>query len=401
VSVRAEENGFAVLVSIMVVGIMLSLGLAAYAYVGSQTSQSGQERVRESSFNLTEDALDATTTFLSTKWPSAASPYPSSCTQASTSTTCPDPAGVTAGFTGSSAPSDFSGMAWSWTTEVHDNNVPTTTYYNDSATSTRGQPGYDANGDGALWIRSQGIVRGRKRTIVSLVKAQQIKSIFPKNVITSGYFSTGNNGKKVIVNTAGNPAGTPGTLAVRCTIPSNKNYPNPCLDYTPSKGQVVPDTKQDGYTGGSALSSADLDLMRLRAQALGSYYTSCPSSLAGAIIFIEGPANCTYNGPATYNSASGTSPGPGFVIIANGTLTLSVTYYGLIYAPNLQSSTGFVVTVTGNGKVIGGVAVDGAGGVSVGNSGGNLTYDRNVFTHITANGLVTHVQNGRREIASP
>jgi hypothetical protein len=404
VRVRAEESGFAVLVSIMVVGIMLSLGLAAYAYVGSQTSQSGQERVRESSFNLSEDALDATTTYLSAKWPTAASPYPSSCTQASSTSTCPDPAGVTAGFTGSSAPSDFSGTAWSWTTEVHDNNVPTTTYYNDSATSTRGQPGYDANGDGALWIRSQGIVRGRKRTIVSLVKAQQIKSIFPKNVITAGYFSTGNNGKKVFVNTAGNPAGTPGTLAVRCTIPSNKNYPNTCLDYTPSKGQVFPDTKQDGYTGGNALSSSDLDLMRLRAQALGSYYTtSCPSSLTGALVFIEGPANCTYSGPATYNSASGTSPGPGFVIIANGTLTLngSVIYYGLIYAPNLQSSTGFVVTIGGQAKVVGGVAVDGAGGVSVGNSGNNLVYDRNVFNNITANGLVTQVQNGWREIASP
>jgi Tfp pilus assembly protein PilX len=403
VRVRAEESGFAVLVSIFVVGIMLSLGLAAFAYVGSQTSQSGQERVRESSFNLAEDALDSTVNFLSVKWPSASSPYPSSCTSTSSSSSCPSPAGVTAGFTGSGAPVDFSGTTWSWTTEVHDNNAPSTTYYDDSTSSTRGQPGYDANGDAAVWIRSQGIVRGRKRTIVSLVKIQQIKSVFPKNVITAGYFQTVSNGKRVYVNTAGNPPGTPGTLAVRCTVPANNNYPNSCLSYTPSKGQVFPDTKQPGYTGGNAMSSSDLDLMRQRAQASGSYYTTCPASLTGNIIFIEGPANCIYQSTATYNSASGTSPGPGFVIIANGTLTLSgtVTYYGLLYAANLQNSTGLVISVGGQAQVIGGIAVDGAGGVQVGGSGNNLIYDRNVFSNITANGLVGQVQNGFREIASP
>jgi Tfp pilus assembly protein PilX len=398
-----EESGFAVLVSIFVVGIMLSLGLAAYAYVGSQTSQSGQERVRESSFNLTEAASEEAINFLTVKWPSAASPYPSSCSSTSSSTSCPDPAGVTGGLSGSSAPADFSGTAWSWTTEVHDNNAPTATYYNDSSTSTRGQPGYDANGDGALWVRSQAIVRGRQRTIVTLVKVQQIKSVFPKNVITAGYFQTVSAGKKVYVNTAGNPPGTPATLAVRCTVPANKQYPNSCLSYHPSKGQVFPDTKQDRYSGGNAMSSSDLELMRQRAQASGSYYTSCPSSLTGNIIFIEGPANCSYAGPATYNSASGTSPGPGFVIIANGTMSITgtVVYYGLIYAANLQNSTGLVVSIGGSAKVIGGVAVDGGGGVQVGGSGNNLIYDRNVFSNITANGLVGQVQNGFREIASP
>jgi hypothetical protein len=47
------------------------------------------------------------------------------------------------------------------------------------------------------------------------------------------------------------------------------------------------------------------------------------------------------------------------------------------------------------------VAVDGAGGVSVGTSGNNLVYNRNVFNNVIANGFVTQVQNGWREIASP
>jgi len=211
-------------------------------------------------------------------------------------------------------------------------------------------------------------------------------------VITAGYFATGNNGKKVIVDTKGSGS-TPGTLAVRCQIPTSKTFPNSCLNYNPSKGQVFPDTRQDSYSGGNALSSSDLNLMRQRAQSLGSYYTGCPTSLTGAIVFIEGPANCSYSANVTYNSATGTSPGPGFVILVNGTLALGggVTYYGLIYAPNQQNSNGLVVTISGSAKVVGAIAVDG--------NGNNLVYDRNVFNNITANGLVTIVQNGWREIA--
>jgi hypothetical protein len=75
-------------------------------------------------------------------------------------------------------------------------------------------------------------------------------------------------------------------------------------------------------------------------------------------------------------------------------------YYGLIYAANLQNSTGLVVSIGGSAKVIGGVAVDGGGGVQVGGSGNNLIFDRNVFNNISANGLVSQVQNGFREIAA-
>ena len=395
--VRAEENGFAVVVTLMVVGIMMSLGLASYAAVRAQTNQSGQERVRESSFNLAEDVLDATVTHLETHWPTSGSPYPSTCTEASSSSSCPSPTGVTESLTGASAPTDFSGTTWSWTTEVHDNGTPSTNFYSDATGSTRSQPGYDANGDATLWVRSQGVVRGLKRTLVALVTIQQIKTSFPQNVITAGYFQTTNNGKKVIVNTAGNPAGAPATLAVRCTVPG-QTYPNTCLDYSPTKGQVTPDTKQDGYAGGNALSASDLGLMKARAQALGTYYSGCPSNLTGAMVYIEGPATCSYNS-GTYNS----SGSPGVVMIANGTLALggNTTYYGLVYLANLQNSTGFVLTTTGNAQIIGGVAVDGAGGVSAGSAGPSIIYSRNVFNNVIANGFVSQVQNGWREIASP
>ena len=115
-------------------------------------------------------------------------------------------------------------------------------------------------------------------------------------------------------------------------------------------------------------------------------------------MFIEGPTNCSI-GTGTYNSAAA----PGFIIIANGTLSFgaNATYYGLVYAANLQNSTGLVVTIGGSAQVVGGVAVDGGGGVSIGSSGNNLVFNSNVFNNVIANGYVTQIQNGWREIASP
>ena len=383
-----EERGFAAVTAIMVVGIMLALGLSAYAYVGSQTSQSADERVRENAFNLSESALNSAANFLSTNWPTPANPYPSSCTQASTTASCPSPTGVTGGQTGTN---------WSWTTEVHDNGTPSASYYND--TSTRTQPSYDANGDGNLWIRASAVKRGRIRTIVGLVNSRPVLTAFPQNVITAGYFGTSNNGNKVIVDTQGS-ASQPSTLAVRCN--QSGNPPNSCLNYNPAKGQVSPDTVQDDYQGGDALSTSDIDALRKRAQSLNSYYASCPSSLTGAVIFIEGPATCSYTGSTDYNSASGTTPGPGMVVIVTGTLSLGgdADYYGLVYAANAQDSTGTVVEVQGNASIIGAVAVDRGGGVLAGSSKTNIVYDNTVFNNVTVQGAVTLIQNGWREIAS-
>jgi Tfp pilus assembly protein PilX len=380
----SEERGFAVVTAIMVVGIMLALGLSAYAYVGSQTSQSRDERVRETAFNLSESALNSTANFLSTKWPTPANPYPSSCNQASTSASCPSPTGVTGGQTGSQ---------WSWTTEVHDNGAPSASYYSD--TTTRTQPRYDANGDGNLWIRASGVRQGRIRTIVGLVNSRPVLTAFPQNVVTAGYFGTTNTGNKVIVDTQGSGS-QPSTLAVRCSDSGDR--PNSCLNYSPSKGQVSPDTTQVDYQGGDALSSADIDALRKRAQSLGSYYASCPSSLTGTLVFVEGPADCSYSGTSNYNSPSGT----GMLVIVNGTLSLGGTgdYYGLVYAANAQNSTGTVVHITGDASIIGAVAVDRGGGVLAGSSKTNLIYDRTVFNNVTVQGAVTLIQNGWREIAS-
>jgi Tfp pilus assembly protein PilX len=398
VSRLREERGVALVSALLVTMIMLALGLGLDQYVRAQTSASGDERARESSFNLSDAVLDSTSNFLSIKWPSQSSAYPSSCTQASTGSSCPDANSVINGFTAAG----YTAGTWSWSTEVHDNGAPNTSYYSDQSTSTRGQVGYDANGDGVVWIRAQAVVRGRKETVVAQAKIQQVRNTFPKNAVTAQYFGTGNNGKKVLVDTVGDPPGVAGAIAVRCT--NNQALPNSCLNYSPSKGQVFPDTRQMGVTGTDpAMSVSDLALTKQRAQSLGTYYTSCPSSMTGPLVYVElatAGGTCTYNASVTYNSDSGTSPGPGFFILANGNLVLGgrVTYYGLIYLPNLQNSTGNVFSSNGNALVVGGIAVDKGGGVLLGNAGMGLQYDSNVFNLVTANGSVTVVQNTWRQI---
>ena len=86
-------------------------------------------------------------------------------------------------------------------------------------------------------------------------------------------------------------------------------------------------------------------------------------------------ANCSYTGNDDYNTAAF----PGVLVFARGTLSIAgnVEYQGLIYMANLQNSTGLVLTLGGNSLVSGSVAVDGNGGVAVGESKENLSYDPN------------------------
>ena len=143
-------------------------------------------------------------------------------------------------------------------------------------------------------------------------------------------------------------------------------------------GQVVPDTFYSGYTGGNAMSGSDVSSLKSRAVAKGTYYASCPANLTGEIVFIES-GNCSYSG------GTGNSDGsPGMVVINSGTLALggNYAYYGLVYARNLQGSSGCaspVVSLSGTSLITGAVAVDGLGCVSSGSSKLNLVYDSNVF----------------------
>jgi hypothetical protein len=136
---------------------------------------------------------------------------------------------------------------------------------------------------------------------------------------------------------------------------------------------------------------------------------TCPSSWSGHVVIMQAPAaGCTM--PAGfYNSATK----PGFVVVKDpGTASPALTitggngnqlYYGVIYVANPNNSTALLLAFTGNATVQGGVAVDGAGGVSIGQASGNspaIKYDPNAFLSFTGAGASGLVQNTWRELTS-
>ena len=305
--------------------------------------------------------------------------YPSECTTATTGFYCPTPALLSGTYTGG----DYSNAGW--TVQIRDDSSGE--YYNPATVPS--MPRWDANRNAKLWVRADAHAADGDRTVVALVRLIAHTESFPRNAITAGWFTTSNNGNKVIVDTKGNAAQA-APVAVRCHDPA----PSACLDYR--RDQVSPDTSVPGYASETAMSADAIQRLREKAQSLGSYYSSgCPSSPAGDLVFVEN-ADCRYTGGGSANTADR----PGMFVVANGTLAFggSFTYHGLVYALNLQQSTDIVVRLFGAATVMGSLAVDGGGGVQVGSSGDNVVFADGIFPLITSFGGAAPVQGSWREL---
>jgi Tfp pilus assembly protein PilX len=397
-----EEGGWALVTAIVVMAAMLSLGLGAMVFIDGQTQQTGSERVGESSFNLAEGALKSQIFLLSRDWPGSPTSAYSPCTQASTSSECPSPATLAAEFSGA----DYEDVTWS--TAVQDNGGSVASYY--STSGAAGQPGYDANGDGKVWVHAEANLRspqaatwGKPRAVAALIKADLVPLPFPRNTVTAGFFGTTNAGSKTIADTSGSSVlaspTQPAPIAVRCSTPPQ----SACLNFDPTKGQVSPPAYDPAYPGTSALTTEEVETLRGLAKAAHTYYeTGCPADPSGALVFVES-GNCSYNGGNANSQAS-----PGMLVIANGTLTLggNFTFYGLVYALNQQEPlnqqgpSGNVVTLGGTSSVVGAVAVDGWGGVLAGSSGLNVAFDPNVFNLVKGYGNAAWVKGTWRELVN-
>jgi hypothetical protein len=386
----ADETGVALVVAIFVSILMLSLSLALLAFTDQQTRVTGDERLQESSINLAEGALNAQANLLQAAWPESAEKAFVPCTQGSSSVKCPDPGNLLRGFTNK----DFSNGTVSWNVSMRDNGLGP--FYDDAATAS--QPAYDAAGpngsppDGVMWLRAQANVKGKMRTLVTLIRATPISRAFPRGIVTAGHFHTGNNGNKQMVD-AGNGPG----LMARCTVGAGgPARGNACLDYRPERGQVYPNSYVSDPAIPDAMSQADIDSLRNRAKAAGRWYANCPGTIPSApLVFIEN-GGCTISSSTPVNSPAN----PGLLVINQGTLTLSgsTKFYGLIYAVNADDSTGNIVTVTGSATVAGAVVVDGPGGVFIQGTGMVLAYDSNVFNLVTTTQAINVIANSWREL---
>jgi hypothetical protein len=392
-----DERGSAVATAVILIAVMMGLGLATASIVDTQTGQSRVQRTRESTFNLAEGALNAQTFVLGRNGTgTAANPFPDVCDSSSTSSLCPTAESLTRAFD-QATQKDFDPAQTAWTTQVRDN--PAGLFY-DSSVETAAR--YDANNDKQLWVRATAQVRGRDRRLVALIRVEERHIEFPRYAIAGGWFETSNNGRKVIVNSTGSRG-----VGVRCNQPPPSNN---CLEYDPNKGQLAPPGNYElNYANVAAVTADDLQALEDFAKSKGTYFTGCPSDPNGQVVVVE-------SGACSYNNSTPAAPGaskccnkvsaPGLLVIKSGTLSLSgnIEFYGLIYMVNQQNSSGVVFTTQGNSGVIGGVIIDGPGGISAGSNGAsgannaNILFDSRIFDSISAAGTAGVVQNTWREL---
>ncbi len=404
-----REEGWAVVTAVMVLMMMMSFGLAAYSVVDTQTAQSKQERNRESSFNLTEGALQQQGYVLGFNWPATAPGYLDCSFGSGADVTppgqCPQPSNLVGG---NFSQVDFAERV-SWTTVVRDNRIggatPQTSDFYDSTVNTTSCMGtttvpcrWDANGDGKLWVRASATVRGKTRRLVALLKRERQSEAFPRVTVKADRFSISNSGNKLIIDSTG------GQIVTRCqNVPSGQL----CEDYNADKGQVAPAGSIVREPPQTQPTMDDAQLARFQAAAQSSnppaYYTSCPTSLAGPVVYIDVPAGtqCSFSSSPTWNSAVA----PGLVIMPRGRMrfTGGPTFYGVLYFANKDNYTGDVLDIGGNAEVIGGVIIDNGGGLNVGSSGGangpNLKFSANAFNALATFGTAGLIQNTWRELS--
>jgi type II secretory pathway pseudopilin PulG len=381
----SDERGWGLVSSVLVVGILISLSLPLLSLVDTQQNQSANERKSESSFNLAEAALDASMFVLGKDWPALASgAYPGTCSATSTELNCPSPDLLTRTYTGG----DYKNAVW--TVQVRDDaGTPPVEYYDPVVVP--GRPSWDSNHNQKVWVRADAHSDTGTRTVVALVKRIDRVIPFPRNAVTAGYFSVATGGNKVVVDTKGDTAQA-APVAVRCLVPA----PSSCLDYRPDRDQVSPDTTTTGYGGTTAIAPEILESMRAKAKALDTYFTSCPASPAGEMVFVE-TGNCRYTGGGSVNAPPAA---PGIFIVGNGTIEFGggMTFYGLAYAANLQHSTGTIVRVFGSATIMGSIAADGGGGVTIGSSGENLIYADTIWPNLNTFSGAAPVQGSWREL---
>ena len=379
------QEGWGLITAIWAMMIMITLGLALFAFADGQTKSSASERDNESSFQYADALLNTHAYVLTSSWPYASTQALPDCTfNGSTMTavggtatvfSCPQPSEMNDTFTSS----DYSGKL-TWTSRPRDNGGTAKcavngqfkcSYFYDDA-SVLAQPSWDANGDGQMWIRSQAVLRGIRRTVVQRIQLDRQPVDFPPAVITAGHL-TMKDSPHIKVVTQFSP------INLRCAGPDvagcfirKKNW---------ERKQIAPYKITFNYPGQTALPASSLSALRTRAKNEGWWYSTCPTNPPGQQVFVES-GNCTGASlPYTSPTQKGT------YIQANGTLTISGrlpnsaaaskgrkgNYWGLIYMANGNPSgthlTGDVLKIDKGKRLIRGVvAVDYGGGFSLGGS---------------------------------
>jgi len=435
-----NEQGSALMMSIIFLFILLGMGTALIMTAASQKQTVGNEQNSESAFWMAEGALDAQIYSLSVQWPTAGdapSPstattlgYPTSCNSGNAGTSyCPSAGDLSAYPSNSQAcPTGTPGDAWNpggnrsaWTTYVRDAGAQGSTQqelFND-ATEESAAP-YNSSyanvpSTNYVWIRAVGQVNCKTSVVIAEVSMQTLGLTFPKLVLNANGFNITNNGNKTIINPLG--VGTsPSEISVRCGGTSyTPPPPSSCASY--GTNQITPaPTWVNPPSGTPVLSASELSEAQQLAEANGTYYgssTNCnsigASQLQGQVVFIQGGPTCNIS--ITSNPVINSATSPGWLIINDGTISFggSATFYGVIYGVNASNQSTSIVTLGGTSTVVGGLAVNGLATLSVGSSGngvdcssgnkcGDLMFDPNAFNSIVGFGGADETPNTFRQL---
>ena len=455
------QDGYALVIAIVVMALMLAGGLAALSLADTQSKRTRQQRERETALNLAEAGLysqafilasPATTANPSPGWPGkdtrafpactlassgavnavlAGSPYTSAQMAAAQ---CPSDTLLTNLAKTPGAPAAFTTVDTTagvqWVTKVQDNGTPTTPsgdYANASTTS------WDANGDKKLWVRSEATVRGHKRSVVGLMQVDLTQIGIPRTAVISGSVATGPSGNHSYIDVGSS------TVNVRCSDVSGAS--DQCADYElGSNNKVATISGSPNIVGGfTGPVIPDTSALLLRALADGTYYDGCPPQIGGkddirgAVVWVNdcqrsyGNGNlysdvCTISGLSgnqnCINKVGDNAATYGILVWNHKTFEINanVNFFGVIYHLNTDgcgpgvtkpglcpaadtNGQEYMVTIQGGGAVYGAVDVDGTGGFLAGSTQGAFTYDPNAFNNINGYGTTGLVQNSWRELA--
>jgi type II secretory pathway pseudopilin PulG len=431
-----REDGWVLVSAIVLMAIMLSVGLSAFAFVDTGQKRSRESRERESALSLAEAALYAQGFGLAKNWPNASKQLSGDCSSAAalTATTlyCPDRNTLAKGSSADPNVAQFAdvdfGADSTWSTSVRDNSGVLAAAYDPAlADNTLVDPvkgecpqtpcRMDWNGDRQLWVQAKATVRGRPRNIVARLKLELLRESVPQAGVVTGSLDITNNGNKLMLD------GTGSSVVVRCAPLTSSS----CMSYDAGKGQLTPPpSSAPGQP--NFMTPAQLERFKQRAITDGTYFPAgtCPANaaeLTGAVVWVErcdqeyahiGPYStpCAVPSSIAPNCINPTTV-PGMLIWHCGTLGLTAnhSFYGIVYMVNNSDGTcsgwtakdgacgaGTIYTSSGGGAVLGALVVDGNACIEVGSNSLNMKFDANVFNGVTSYGTVGLVQNTWREL---
>jgi Tfp pilus assembly protein PilX len=423
-----EEQGVALVAAIMLMMAMMGLGLALLKFANSQQKGSTREQASEAAFNVAEAALNAQVGQLARQWPVSKeeAESPKSCTaltKSSASSDCPSTSDLssdpnTGSATCSGTDAWGSSLSNQWTTYVREpesevvGSSPVAKPLFNSATEQT-KPSYDGEGLGKLWVRSVGVVQCHAVALVTLVSRLTVALNFPENAVTGNWFKVTNEGKKTIINrqgTAGEEETQAGAVSMRCSgfTGTPEEIEKQCEQWNEKKEQIKPALTENPTSPSTTLTATQMESLKKEAQEHNTYYSAtapyhCPSGLTeltGKPVYIEGCGALKLQANGTANTATS----PGFLVVANGTFALggTCTFYGIIYAANLENLSGTVVELFGNTTVVGAIDVDGNGGIEFGSSGAkgyegaNLEYSSTAFRNLSISAGAAATRNSFR-----